>query len=99
MFPGSSCHTQTKTDGNVIMGGSWWAVQGPLQYCEKKIRIIIIIIIFGSKSNKIRFRSQNYMGASFQAPRAIPGQRQMEMHQDSLITIFYISVCFFNKIT
>ena len=30
----------------------------------------------------ISFRPQNYMGASFQAPRAAPRQRQMEMHQD-----------------
>ena len=35
----------------------------------------------GSK-NGIRFRPRNYMGASFQAPHAAPGQRQMEMHHD-----------------
>ena len=31
---------------------------------------------------EIRFRSQNYMGESFQAPRATPRQRQMEMHHN-----------------
>ena len=46
----------------------------------------------GSKNNKIRFRSQNYMGASFQAPHAAPGQRQMEMHHDSLIIVLYFSM-------
>ena len=51
---------------------------------------------FSSKNEYISFRPQNYMGASFQAPRATPGQRQMEMHHGSLI-IFCISVCFHDK--
>ena len=36
----------------------------------------------GKNKKKIRFRSQNYMGASFQAPCAAPRQRQMEMHHN-----------------
>ena len=34
------------------------------------------------------FRPRNYMGASFQAPLATPGQRLMEMHHASLIIFF-----------
>ena len=32
------------------------------------------------------------MGASFQAPHAAPGQRQMETHHNSLIIVLYFSV-------
>ena len=32
------------------------------------------------------------MGASFQAARAAPRQRQMETHHDSLIIVLYFSV-------
>ena len=35
------------------------------------------------------FRPQNYMGASFQARRAAPGQRLMEMHHISLIMFVF----------
>ena len=38
------------------------------------------------------------MGASFQAPHATPGQRQMEMHHDSLIIVLYFSM-FLQQIT
>ena len=47
---------------------------------------------FGSKSNKIRFRSRNCVGGSFQAPCAAPGQGQMETHHDLLIIVLYFSV-------
>ena len=58
--------------------------------------IEIMIISFGNGSERKRkkyvsFGFQNDMVASFQAPCAAPGQRQMEMHHVSLI-IFYCSM-------
>ena len=49
-----------------------------------------------TKVQIVCLRSRNYMGASFQAPRATPRQRLMEMHHVSLI-MFYISECFSDK--
>ena len=37
------------------------------------------------------FRPRNYMGASFQAPRAAPRQRLMEMHQSEHLNSGYCS--------
>ena len=39
--------------------------------------------------NNNKFRPLNYMGASFQAPRSTPRQRQMEMHHVSLIILVF----------
>ena len=41
------------------------------------------------KRARDKFGSQNYMGACFQAPRAAPRQRLMEMHHDSLIILIF----------
>ena len=49
-------------------------------------------VCWQQKGIKIRFRSQNYMGASFWAPHAAPRQRQMETHHDSLIVVLYFSM-------
>ena len=62
----------------------------PYNIYPRSIEIIILMTIsFGNGNKKISLGSQNYMGASFQAPHAAPRQRQMEMHHDSLIILYF----------
>ena len=48
-----------------------------LHFCH-----FLVGVMFGGRKIGMWFRHRNYMGASFHAPCAAPGQRQMEMHHN-----------------